>query len=236
MKVKIVFIFTLLFLTISCNEPNLVSNILTKSEIIATSVGYFSFNVKNIIMGVESKEDIGLIEISEYQFDNDNSTEQLVKWNQKDYDELLQIVQNQVWRERFNDFTLYSMHFSSKCEEIPDGIQKGLYKFYKIENDQRIERTIIITPKKGLIKWEEKVLSGNTEADGVIDLKRLPKTFNQALSLAENESGKRIRLESGNKCNVYITADINQASPFWKVTYWSWDLNKLEPIYNEIVK
>ena len=136
--------------------------------------------------------------------------EESVSWQQADFLKVARALNSSVQEEPLSGWRLYSMHFSSACQDEPRGFTEGDFYYFKttFRNNGKIRyatQDFFISPRYGQV-----TLAGGSNLPHPlfgwknIRLGRIQITAEDALTIAEENGGKESRLLVGNKCSLHV--------------------------------
>lgn len=146
-----------------------------------------------------------------------------VEWRQEDFLNLATSIFHVAWNESINDWTLYRMDYSTRCDDLYGFSDGGVY-FYQETSDRKkySGRGIRMELEYGYVTW-----GGDTYRRRpffgwkVINLKEMTVTAEEALHRAEARGGLEFRRSIENKCDIYIQLWPEVYGRYdWRVHYW----------------
>jgi len=170
--------------------------------------GYYKINPEMILSDLES----GKTEVYEVEIATPQSPlfDEPISWHQSDYLRISNSLQEFVWHESLDDWSLYYMDFSTICHDRLSGFGFGEFYYFKtsfLDNGKirYIARGLQITPQYGDVAWGGRIsfprsLSGWKS----IDLSDIKIVAEQALKIAEYNGGKTARLSVHNECKIDV--------------------------------
>lgn len=147
----------------------------------------------------------------------------LVQWSQTDYLRIAQALHEFVWKESTQDWFLHRLIFRMDCKDVQTGPQSAQVEYFTIrhirEQESRFVSDIFIDPQNNSVSLIKVEYYPKLESWQSIDLKRLTISAKNALDIAEQNGGEKIRLEVENDCVIYET--LAPGSPYngWHVGY-----------------
>ena len=153
-----------------------------------------------------------------------------VSWQQADFRKVARALNQKVWSEPLSGWRLYSMHFSSACQDDPRGFTEGDFYYFKttFRDNGRIRFTtqdFFISLPHGQVTWA----GGSNLPHPLfgwknIRLGRIQITAEDALTIAEENGGMESRLLVDNKCSIHVALSGDNV---WRVYTYSDDTNAL---------
>lgn len=152
----------------------------------------------------------------------------VVKWSQDDYLRIANALQKQFWQTNIENWQLHFMIFDFDCENIDEGPQKGLFRYYTITNrffgkngyDETI--SIDLSTESALLSYEG--LSSRSQYSRAIDLTRLQISVHAAIQIAEDNGGRETRLRMDNNCFVSAVLSPYEINKGWNINYYNKEL------------
>ena len=133
-----------------------------------------------------------------------------VSWQQGNFLTVARSLNQTVWSEPLSDWELYSMHFSSACQEDPRGFTQGDFYYFKttFRDNGKIRYTtqdFFISPQNGRVTWA----GGSNFPHPLFGWKNIRLGITQisaedALTIAEENGGRESRLLVDNQCNIHV--------------------------------
>jgi hypothetical protein len=135
-----------------------------------------------------------------------------IPWTQADHLIIANAFNRFVWKDTLGDWNLFSMHFTTTCQENVNGLRWSEFRFFKSKFDRgKLSyswRTIILNPEYGDIVWGEGDFPHPFREWKKIDLGQLTVTAEDALRIAEEHGGRAYRTRKlNNECFVSIWLD-----------------------------
>jgi len=153
-----------------------------------------------------------------------------VSWQQADFLKVARSLNQTVRSEALSGWKLYSMHFSSACQDDPRGFTEGDFYYFKttFRDNGKIRYTtqdFFISSQYGQATWAggsnfPRPLFGWKN----IRLGRIQITAEDALTIADDNGGRETRLLAGNKCNIHVTLSGDNV---WRAYIYHDDTNAL---------
>lgn len=153
-----------------------------------------------------------------------------VSWQQDDFLKVARSLHQTVWAEPLTGWRLYSMHFSSACQDDPRGFTEGDFYYFKttFRDNGKIRYTtqdFFIFPQHGQATWG----GGSNFPHPLfgwqnIRLGRIQITAEDALTIAEENGGRESRLLVNNKCSIHVALSGNNT---WQVYIYNDDTSAL---------
>ncbi|MBV6451514.1 MAG: hypothetical protein MHPDNHAH_02258 [Anaerolineales bacterium] len=143
-------------------------------------------------------------------------------WQFSDYIVVASALQQQIWSEDMQDWSLFSMRFYVDCQGKPNGFSIGDFVFYKEitmqEEKSYSYREILIRPLYGDISWgAEAVYPRPSSGWKKVELETVKVDADEALDIAEKNGGEDFRLSLNNDCQVSLTYNENFEYKGWVV-------------------
>ena len=158
-----------------------------------------------------------------------------ISWSQSDYLKIANALSLKTWNEPLDleNWQVIDMDLIGSCDDKTQGFHTFTITYYKslgIINQEihYITRLIEIISWQGLVRWGKDaefsapLLLG---WDGV-ELPRFSITADDALQIAEENSGSEIRSKVNNDCRIIVT--VNQLSPFPHPVNWLVDYDRAD--------
>jgi hypothetical protein len=131
-------------------------------------------------------------------------------WLQEDFIKVARALNQTVWSEPLNGWKLYSMHFSTACQDDPHGFTEG--DFYYFRTTFRDNGKIRFTTQDFFISLphEQATWAGGANFAHPlfgwenIRLGRTQITAEDALTIAEENGGRESRLLVDNNCTIHV--------------------------------
>lgn len=122
------------------------------------------------------------------------------------------------------------MVFRLECKDVSTGLQLGSFTFSKIIYEQEIPsrwvHNITIDPTDKVVFFTEEEYHREGNFTGIaewpsVDLAQIKISAEDAIRIAENAGGTKIRDAAGNNCNIFETFDIAGTSHQndWVISY-----------------
>jgi len=145
----------------------------------------------------------------------------VVKWSQEDYLSIVEALHRFVWHESISDWHIRHILFYVKCEDIGMGPQLASFILYKVVEDNqhtsRLEHQISIDPANNSVSWSETEYRPNLVVQNPVELSKYKVSITDALQIAEENGGNKIRLEVDNEC--FLRAQLINSANYWQVSY-----------------
>ena len=140
----------------------------------------------------------------------DGVPDESVSWQQEDFIKVARALNQTVWSEPLSGWKLYSMHFSSACQDDPRGFTEG--DFYYFRTTFRDNGKIRFTTQDFFISLpaEQATWAGGANFAHPlfgwenIRLGRIQITAEDALTIAEENGGRESRLLVDNNCSIHV--------------------------------
>lgn len=136
--------------------------------------------------------------------------DQSISWQQADFLKVARALNQTVRSEPLSGWKLYSMHFSSACQDDPRGFTEGDFYYFKttFRDNGKIRFTtqdFFVLPQYGQATWA----GGSNFSHPLfgwknIRLGRIQITAEDALTIAEENGGKESRLLAENNCTIHV--------------------------------
>jgi hypothetical protein len=187
------------------------------------NIGYYKINPGTILASLENDpSDL-------FQLTSDSSLDKIMErplsWSQRDYDRIAHKISEYVWAESLDSWELYRMIFITSCHDNPAGFDSADYVYFKkiSSNGKSLytARDIFITPQYGDISLGSDTNFPRTFLGwkNIISSK-INVTAEEALLLAENSGGKNARFNMQNRCQIYVSMNLEgYGHSNWKVSY-----------------
>ena len=153
-----------------------------------------------------------------------------VSWQQGDFLKVARSLNQTVWAEPLSGWRLYSMHFSSACQDEPRGFAEADFYYFKttFRDNGKIRYTtqdFFISPQHGQVTWA----GGSNFPHPLfgwknIRLGRIQITAEDALTIAEENGARESRLLVDNKCSIHVA--LSGDDP-WQVYIYNDDTSAL---------
>ena len=133
-----------------------------------------------------------------------------VSWQQEDFIKVARALNQTVWSEPLSGWKLYSMHFSTACQDDPHGFTEG--DFYYFRTTFRDNGKIRFTTQDFFISLPHEHATWAGGANFAhplfgwenIRLGRTQITAEDALTIAEENGGRESRLLVDNNCSIHV--------------------------------
>ena len=153
-----------------------------------------------------------------------------VSWQQEDFIKVARALNQTVWSEPLSGWKLYSMHFSTACQDDPRGFAEG--DFYYFKTTFRDNGKIRFTTQDFFISLpdEQATWAGGANFSRPlfgwknIRLGRTQITAEDALTIAEENGGRESRLLVDNNCSIHVMLS---GDNFWQVYMYHDDTRAL---------
>ena len=140
----------------------------------------------------------------------DGVSDEPVSWQQDDFIKVARALNQTVWSEPLSGWKLYSMHFSTACQDDPRGFTEG--DFYYFRTTFRDNGKIRFTTQDFFISlpYEQATWAGGANFAHPlfgwenIRLGRIQITAEDALTIAEENGGRESRLLVDNNCSIHM--------------------------------
>jgi hypothetical protein len=202
------------YIFISDSEPIPNPNLLRYYP--ENKTGYYQFDPRTILASLEQGKDVFTPSLIKDPNDVDDYYPNIA-WTQSDFLGVASALSQQVWNEPLDldGWGVYHILLSGGCSDHFDGFDDFGLTYYKtIKTGWEtvyIGRRISLIPATGVAEWAG---DGNFSAPSVfgwqkIELTKFKTTAEQAVRIAEENGGKAARLNSKNKCSIYVDIDEN---------------------------
>lgn len=156
-----------------------------------------------------------------------------VNWSQEDYLAVANSIHEFAWSEGLSDWKLNSVLFYLQCKEVPYGSQSVYLTYFRLieldTEEYRLVHNIVVQPQEKIVgAWAEKYsqLTATWEEYKVSEFNI---TSDEALQIAESNSGKLFRESIKNDCSVSISLNRTYRNDRdWVVGYVGRDNTKIE--------
>ena len=153
-----------------------------------------------------------------------------ISWQQEDFIKVARALNQTVWSEPLSGWKLYSMHFSSACQDDPRGFAEG--DFYYFRTTFRNNGKIRFTTQDFFISlpYEQATWAGGANFAHPllgwenIRLGRIQVSAEDALTIAEENGGRESRLLVDNNCSIHVML---AGDNFWQVYMYHDDTRAL---------
>lgn len=156
-----------------------------------------------------------------------------VEWSQEDFLNLATSIFHAAWKESTNDWILYRMDYSTRCDDLY-GFSEGEVYFLQETSDRKkySGRGISMEPDYGYVTWGGDIYRRRPFFGWkVINLNEMTVTAEEALRKAEARGGLDYRRSKENQCNIYIQLWPEVSGRYdWRVHYWDDDIYKNRPL------
>lgn len=130
-----------------------------------------------------------------------------VLWTQADYLRVAQAIQKSVWNEPIEAIRLSDAIFTVDCSDIGQSVfSMAVFTFYKMVQKEgvetRIQYIIRIIPSENYIRTSRAEYYPNARVLEPTELGQYPITAEEALKIADENGGARIRFENENSCMI----------------------------------
>jgi len=146
-----------------------------------------------------------------------------ISWKQPDYYYIAQSFYRLVLGESLDEWKLTQMYFKLDCKEIDIGLQQAGFTFFRTEHtrerNSRLIRYINIAPKENRVYFSETEYYPELEQWQFIDLNQMKISAEDALKIAENAGGSKIRTDTGNNCHITELFDSQGKYNGWVLWY-----------------
>lgn len=140
----------------------------------------------------------------------DSVSDGSVSWQQADFLKVARALNQTVWSEPLSGWKLYSMHFSSACQDDPRGFAEG--DFYYFRTTFRDNGKIRFTTQDFFISLPDEQATWAGGANFAhplfgwknIRLARIQITAEDVLTIAEENGGRESRLLADNNCSIHV--------------------------------
>ena len=199
------------------------------------SYGFFRINPETILASLKNGDkEVFLPEerdVEENVWGGPILYELPVPWRQSDYLMVANALNHFVWKDTLDNWGLFSMDFSTNCQDIPSGFREGGFEFFKTSfadfgRLRYTTRSLYMTPEYLSVVW-----GGDSNFPHPllgwkgIDLSRVKISADDALKIADENGGREARLEVNDKCY----ASVHLRPEFWNG--WSVSIGPFFKIY-----
>ncbi len=165
---------------------------------------------------------------------------QPIPWRQSDYLKTASALNQFVWKDTLDDWSLFDMSFHTTCQEDPYGLTGGDFRYFKTIFDKgKIKytwRTMFMIPEYLNVVWGGGAVYPHPPLGWKkIDLSRLKVTAEDAIRIAEENGGREARLKVQNECNIVLLL-MPQRFEGWKVNIGSDFEIQIDPYTGKIIK
>lgn len=146
--------------------------------------------------------------------------EETVSWQQSDFLKVARALNQSSQEGSLSRWRLYSMHFSTACQDDLTGFAEGDFYYFKtvFRDNGKIRYTtqnFFISPQYGELRWA----AGSNFPHPLfgwenIRLGRIQITAEDALTIAEENGGRETRLLVENKCRIHLGLSSDNA---WQI-------------------
>lgn len=144
-----------------------------------------------------------------------------VQWKQADYFFVAESLFQHAQTQTLTDYKLNEMDFRVDCYEVSSGFQSGGFSYFKTVQSSRLEQMMSIIPNENIVRLTEVKHIPEREKWESIDLDRVRITVDNALQIAEENGGSRVRGEVSDNCAVLAFYEAGGKYDGWLVTYFS---------------
>lgn len=146
-----------------------------------------------------------------------------VRWSQEDYFLIARTIHEQSLGEPLGELNLYNVLFKMDCSDVQRGMFSNAeflsFKTIQISDEEsRIEHWITIWPVENLVYTVEVKYQPNIHHKEPIDLSRYQIAAEDALQIAEENGGSKVRLKVGDACQIDAFAP-GPDGKGWRIVY-----------------
>lgn len=146
-----------------------------------------------------------------------------VKWNQSDFLRIAQGFHQFVWNESLDDWLFGSMQFGLDCKDFESGPQYAYFGYYKVQSNGsqslRIVHEIYILHQPNSIRSVETQYPPQLQDWKTLDLAKVKISLKDALAIAENHGGTKVRSQVENQCKIMLSLAPAAEYSGWQVLY-----------------
>jgi len=218
------FLFTVVTgLFATCIAWWLLHDIETTPAIDTSVEGYYTFNPESILKSLD-QSNADIFERQSIDFEPTIITPDVtVQWNQANYFQIASALHANILDEPIADRNLHFMIFRAGCEQMDEGPQQAVFEFYRITQPffqkKGYKETINIDPATNSIWFQNERLSSREIYSQSINLLQLKVSANDAFRIAEDNGGRKARLELENDCSVSAILAPDGSAQNWEVNY-----------------
>lgn len=190
--------------------------------------GYFEFDPETILMALAHNEIDALTPFLENPL-REEPYYPSIAWSQSDHLAFANALSNKVWKEPLDLTSWKALYFSLNqgCSDNLDGFHSSTIVYYKkvgiSDWEQRyVTRRISITTQQGLASWGEEEFGSPLFSEWYgVNLSEFKVSADNALQIAEEHGGYRIRQEVSNTCRIILSVNNldQQHQDDWIVDY-----------------
>lgn len=165
-----------------------------------------------------------------------------VLWSQSDNLKIVSELNNYVWKDDLDDWSLYRMVFNVDCQDSFSGLPGGIFTYFRTVSDKGqivdIWREVEIDPQYAFVAWGGGAMYPHPPLGREsIDLSRLKITAEDAIKIAEENGGREARLRLQNRCSIHLSL-VPQGFEGWMIDYgYSAGFEiQIEPYTGEVIK
>jgi hypothetical protein len=165
-----------------------------------------------------------------------------ILWSQSDNLKIITALNNFVWKDTLDNWSLFIMAFNTACQDNPSGLPGGDFQYFKasLENGKMINtwREMEINPEYLNVAWGGDAKFAHPPLGlKSIDLTQLKVTAEDAIKIAEAHGGRESRMKVQNQCYIHLFL-MPERFKGWKVDYgYSAGFEiQINPYTGEIIK
>jgi len=146
-----------------------------------------------------------------------------IYWAQADYLKIANALSQFIWNETLDDWLVYYLVFERNCDDHPGGFYSADIIYYKTIGvgwqKKYTARWIQIYPLASIVYWGGDTDFPSSNGWVAIDLRKFKITADDALRIAEENGGDRLRSKVQNVCNISIDLPNNDKDISWDIRY-----------------
>lgn len=145
-----------------------------------------------------------------------------ILWRQSDHLQIINALDNSVWKGTLDDWSLFGMVFNAECQNL-NGLTASNFQYFKTGFDKGkivdIWREIEIDPEYAYVAW-----GGGAEFAHPlfgwksIDMSKIKATAENVIRIAEENGGTEARLRLQDRCTIRLSL-IPEKYESWEVDY-----------------
>ena len=186
---------------------------------------YFAIDPETIVAYLDRGE--ADVFISEIATPENPILENTVEWLQADYLKIASALNQFVWNETLEEWSLYSMHFKTACPDDIKGFEVAEIAYFKtlpyaaLQKNYTV-RAFQISPQYGYVVSSGGAIFPQPLFDRwkSVDLGKLGISAEDALKIAEENGARAARLSVQNQCTIHVRLSGNDN---WRVFIYADD-------------
>jgi hypothetical protein len=170
--------------------------------------GYYKFDPSTIFTSLQNGETSLFEPLSQEPSSVEKVTDASISWTQADYLEIFSALSALVWDDSMDPMVwkIYDVSFLVECIDETCIFDNADIVYFKISANSYTTRIMRIQPFLGLARWGDGTSYPPVRQWEGVELTTARITAEDALKIAEENGGRKLRLKADNKCIMSVSS------------------------------